>query len=74
MKKHWWSFVFSQTTNGIRTTASVYMGWEQGEYVNIPRINSARDAAGVSQEAVMLSCSYLGHMTKQMMLVGDENE
>lgn len=28
MKKHWWSFVFSQTTNGTTTTSSVYLGWE----------------------------------------------
>lgn len=74
MKKHWWSFVFSQTTNGATTTASVYMGWEQGEYVNIPRINSAKEAAGVSQEAVMLSCSYLGYMTKELMTYGGLEE
>lgn len=74
MNKHWWSFVFSQTTNGTITTASVYMGWEQGQYVNIPRINSAKDSAGVSQEAVMLSCSYLGHMTKEVMMLGESSE
>lgn len=74
MKKHWWSFVFSQTTKGATTTASVYMGWEQGSYVNVPRINSAKDSAGVSQEAIMLSCSYLGYMTKEVMMLGENNE
>lgn len=74
MKKHWWSFVFSQTTNKTTITSSVYMGWEQGEYVNIPRINSAKEAAGVSQEAVMLSCSYLGYMTKELMTYGGLEE
>ena len=71
MKKHWWSFVFSQTTNGTTTTVSVYLGWDQGEYVNIPRINSDKDSAGVSLEDVMLSCSYLGHMTKDVMMLGE---
>lgn len=71
MKKHWWSFVFSQTTNGTTTTVSVYLGWDQGGYVNIPRINSAKDSAGVSREAVMLSCLYLGHMTKEVMMLGE---
>lgn len=73
MKKHWWSFV-PQTTNGTTITASVYMGWEQGEYVNIPRINSAKEQCGVSQEAVMLSCSYLGHMTNEVMMLGENDE
>lgn len=70
MKKHWWSFVFSETKSGAVTTASVYMRWEQGQYVNIPRINSVKDGAGMSQEAVMLSCSYLGYMTKETMMCG----
>lgn len=75
MKKHWWSFVFSQTTNGTTTTtASVYLGWDQGGYVNIPRINSAKDYAGVSREAVMLSCFYLGHMTEEVMTLGENGD
>ena len=70
MKKHWWSFVFSETKSGVAVTTPVYMGWEQGQYVNIPRINSAKDSAGAGQEAVMLSCSYLGYMTKDLMMYG----
>ena len=71
MKKHWWCFVFTETISGVVKTNSVYLGWECGQYVNIPRINSAKDAAVVGQEAVMLSCSYLGHMTQETMVLGE---
>lgn len=74
MKKHWWSFVFSENKGYATTTASVYMGWEHGEWVNMPRINSAKEKVGVGQGAIMLSCSYLGYMTNEHMLYGEYDD
>ncbi len=68
---HWYSLAFLDSMpNRAPRHANTYMGWPE-QLVNKPRIHEAMRLAGVSQLAVLLSCSYLGHMTLSEMC-GDE--
>ena len=63
LKKHYYSFSFIENNAGA-IYASVYIGYPE-KFVSIQQISDAKKSAGVSQEAVMLACCYLGHMTNK---------
>ena len=63
MKKHYYSFAFSYSEGNQTTTASSYIGYDF-KFVSVPQMQSAKKYAGINKDAVMLSCCYLGEMTK----------
>jgi len=65
-KKHYYSFAFIEIVDNKETTASVYVGYPS-KYVSVAQIQAAKEAAGVGENATMLSCSYLGKMSKGTM-------
>jgi hypothetical protein len=71
-KYHYYSFVFTISEEGTTTTASIYLG-NPKKIVTKSQINSAKKAAGMSSDAVMLSCSYLGKMTKYEFVFSKTN-
>lgn len=65
---YWYSLAFLDSApNGAPMNASTYMGWPE-QLINKPRIDEAKRGAGVGPGAVLLSCCYLGHMTRPEML------
>lgn len=68
-RKHYYSFAFSHSKGNMITTASVYIGYPK-KYVSIPQIRDAKEGAGIHADAVMLSCCYLGKLTKEEMNTG----
>lgn len=65
---HWYSFAFIGTTEtGATMHASTYSGWPT-QLITKPRIEEAKRCAGAKPEAVLLSCCYLGHMTRAEMI------
>jgi len=70
-KKHVYSFTFTYTDEtNTRTTVSTYMGYKYN-FISIPQIEDAKKYAGVSDKAVLLSCCYLGYMTKNEVKTGN---
>ena len=69
VKKHWYSFSFSGIHNAskLQCNASTYIGYAD-KFINQSRILYAKEAAGVSVDAVLLDVSYLGYMTKDHFL------
>lgn len=69
VKKHWYSFSFSGIDNASKSqcNASTYIGYAD-KFINKSRILYAKEAAGVSVDAVLLNVSYLGYMTKDHFL------
>ena len=69
---HYYSFTFQYVDPSKTVTASVYIGYPR-KYVSNPQIMDAKIAAlkGVDtetpEEAVLLSCCYLGKMTPTEM-------
>ena len=67
MKKYYYySFAFLKINNNYNKIASIYIGYNQ-KYVSRPQIESAKKEAGIDPDAVMISCCYLGKMTKEEM-------
>jgi hypothetical protein len=74
MKKlHYYSLAFSDSNGNSMAKASVYIGYPK-KHITLPRIASAKESAGVSQDAVMLSCCYLGKMTEKEMKTGNKTK
>jgi hypothetical protein len=67
-KKHWYCFAFvgGQAEFGRECRACTYTGY-QDKLITMPRIKENKRYAGVKDDAVLLSVSYLGYMTKEQM-------
>jgi hypothetical protein len=63
-KKHYYSFSFIENNAGEIKYASIYIGYPE-KFVSIPQIADAKKSAKVTQDTVMVSCCYLGHMTNK---------
>ena len=63
-KEHWYSFCFMQT-DPITNTMTFGNGYSGLRYqrVTLQAIETAREYAGVTDGAVLMSVSYLGYMT-----------
>ena len=48
------------------------MGYPDAGHITLFRIREARKASGIQEDGVLLSVSYLGHMTRDQM-TGDES-
>ena len=72
-KCHWFCFSYQgyALDNGEKCKASTYTGYPL-KYVNMKMIQDNKEFAGVDKDAVLISCSYLGHMTKEDFL-GEES-
>lgn len=68
-KQHYYSFAFSYPESNKTTTASVYIGYNY-KFVSVSQIASAKEAAEINKDAIMLSCCYLGKMTKEEVETG----
>lgn len=68
---HWYAFLFFESNNTSEIRSSTYMGYSH-QGINIARINEAKQAAGVSSEAVLISVSYLGYMDEENFKNGDK--
>lgn len=64
-KYHYYSFAFTQRD----CQASVYIGYDD-KVVTMARIEAAKKSAGLVGTSVLLSCCYLGHMTRAEMVKG----
>ncbi|MCL4723299.1 MAG: hypothetical protein KJZ90_03410 [Rhodocyclaceae bacterium] len=64
-KRHWYALSFNYQGRGAMGHACTYMGYAE-QLVTVPRIESAKVAAGVPENAnaVLIGLAYLGHMTK----------
>lgn len=64
-KLHWFcfSYVGYALENGKDCKASWYAGYVKKNITN-PMIMENKKSAGVTDAAVLISCSYLGHMPK----------
>lgn len=60
-KQHYYSFTFYEVNGENEAHASSYYGLPE-QRVTLRDIALAKQAANVSQESVLLSCCYLGHM------------
>ena len=72
MKKHWYSFSYEGANeDGTgHCVANCYVGY-YFKGITKPMIQENKKAAGVSQDAALLSVSYLGKMTREQFL-GEE--
>ncbi len=65
---HWYSLTFSdRPTPTTERCGSTYTGWPE-PLVTKPRIDAAKESAGVGPDAVLMACCYLGQMTRAQML------
>jgi hypothetical protein len=60
---HWYALSFVHTTQ----TGSVYVGQEVPA-VDRASIQRAQQTAEMPADSVLVSCSYLGHMTREFFL------
>lgn len=65
-KHHWYAFSFQSSLATAISTGSIYIGYED-QMVNLARIKSAKEAAKMPADSVLMSVSYLGHMTRDVM-------
>ncbi len=64
IKCHWYSYTFQGTTPlKEQVTACTYVGYPF-KFVTEKMIVKAKEYAGVEKGSVLLSCCYLGYMTK----------
>jgi hypothetical protein len=68
-KFHYYSFSFIDGDNNTSIYASVYVGYIR-HFVSMPQLEQAKTDAKVSNTATLLSCCYLGKMTKDEMETG----
>lgn len=74
-KNYYYNFTFMEYLKEQMSTqfSSTHMGFIRN-YISVPQIYEARKQAGVSADAVFLSCCYLGYMTKEEMENGNNND
>lgn len=65
-KRHYYALAFAFG----ESRTSVYVGYDDAS-ITLPKIREAKKTAGVHDASVLLSCCYLGHMTKAEMKGGD---
>jgi hypothetical protein len=70
-KQYFYSFAFIDTKLTATNVGSVYKGYSV-KSVTLPQIEQAKKDAGVGENAVLLSCCYLGRMTRNEMVNGVE--
>ncbi len=58
--KYWYSFCFQESN----ATASTYIGYSENK-INMHKIREAKKSAELGPNAVMISCCYLGYMTRE---------
>jgi hypothetical protein len=58
-KYHYYAFCFM----GTGMWASTYIGYKIKDLITLSMIQDAKVAAKISQDSVLVSISYLGHMT-----------
>lgn len=63
-KKYWYAFAFQFPTETGFGFSSVYSGFDSN-LVKKNGIDEARRASRAPDGAVMINCSYLGHMTRE---------
>lgn len=67
IKGHWYCFTYIGTdlkTNTHGAYASAYSSYTKN-FVTLRMINNNKQHAGLKNDAVLLSVSYLGYMTKE---------
>jgi hypothetical protein len=66
--RHWYclSFIGKAAEGGGECQASSYHGYADRK-VTKAKIAEAKKYAGVTENAVLIACSYLGYMTKEEM-------
>lgn len=70
-KLHWHCFAFSgKTLQDEDCFATTYMGYHD-KNITLPRINEAKVASNINEGAVLISATYLGHMTRKEFLVNE---
>lgn len=69
---HWYAFSFRYEARGIKQCGCTYIGYPQKDKITKTRIDEAKVAAEVHEDAVLLGISYLGKMTRAQMTGGDE--
>jgi len=65
-KFHYYALAF--TAGGMG--ASIYIGWPDLP-VTLAKINEAREASLIGESSSLVSCCYLGHMTRNEMTGGE---
>ncbi len=72
---HYFAFSFSNLDeNDEQYFGSVYVGFPQ-QMVSIPRLQAAKEAAGMPLDSVVVGLGYMGWMTKdEVMTVGQGEE
>ncbi|KXS55140.1 MAG: hypothetical protein AWU57_486 [Marinobacter sp. T13-3] len=62
---HWWSISFNgrNRETGIPCDGCAYIGFPD-DRLSIARIKRAKQAAGVTDDAVMIAATYMGYMTR----------
>lgn len=68
-KQYYYSFAFSHSDGEKEIIASVYIGYDH-KFISIPQIKNAKEGAKINKDAVLLSCCYLGKMTKKEIETG----
>lgn len=65
-KQHYYAFSFEgrNPVTRAQAAASVYLGYPQRDAISLPRIREAKREAGMASDAVVVSVTYLGHMTE----------
>lgn len=62
-KRHYYAITFIHgKAPGVTGFGTAYVGFPD-QLVSRPRLDYARQAAGVSHDAALLGVSYMGHMT-----------
>lgn len=73
-RSHYYAFSFlAPVANDGTMYASVYIGYPQRDQITKPRIQEAKEKAGVPSTATLIAVSYLGRMTREQMLGADDN-
>lgn len=65
-KLHYFCMSFTHGSSGSTTWASAYMGWPDRD-ITVERIKYVKASLGLDPGAVLVSCSYIGHMTREKM-------
>lgn len=69
MKKHWFNLSFIEPVENGMTYGNGYTSSDV-KALTLAQINNNKVFAGVGDRAVLLSCSYLGFMTKEEFTKG----
>lgn len=68
-KQYYYSLAFYHSDGKKEKVASVYIGYDF-KFISLPQIIGAKESAEIDKNAMMLSCCYLGKMTKEEFETG----